>query len=69
MEAISATPEDGVPVPIEATGEFDRRCRSLEQLNTLLTAEIVREHQGRFESDEGCGSTFRVVLPAAKSAA
>lgn len=40
-------------------------------LGLFITAEIVREHKGRIEieSDEGRGSTFRVVLPAAESAA
>ena len=35
-------------------------------LGLFITAEIVREHKGRIEveSDEGKGSTFRVVLPA-----
>jgi signal transduction histidine kinase len=36
-------------------------------LGLFITAEIVREHQGRIdvESDVGRGSTFRVTLPAA----
>ena len=40
-------------------------------LGLFITAEIVREHKGRIEieSDEGRGSTFRVVLPAAERAA
>ncbi len=37
-------------------------------LGLFISAEIVREHKGRFEieSEEGRGSTFRVVLPAAE---
>ena len=40
-------------------------------LGLFITAEIVREHEGRIEveSDEGRGSTFRVVLPAAGAGA
>jgi signal transduction histidine kinase len=40
-------------------------------LGLFITAEIVREHKGRIdvESEEGRGSTFRVVLPAAERAA
>ncbi len=36
-------------------------------LGLFISAQIVREHRGRIEftSDEGRGSTFRVVLPAA----
>ena len=37
-------------------------------LGLFITGEIVREHKGRIESDEGRGSTFRAVLPAAQSA-
>jgi len=37
-------------------------------LGLFISAEIVREHKGRFEieSEEGRGSTFRVILPAAE---
>jgi len=40
-------------------------------LGLFITAEIVREHKGRIEleSDEGHGSTFRVILPAVRSGA
>ena len=40
-------------------------------LGLFISAEIVREHKGRIEieSDEGRGSTFRVVLPAVGNAA
>ena len=40
-------------------------------LGLFITAEIVREHEGRIEveSHEGRGSIFRVVLPAAGAAA
>jgi len=40
-------------------------------LGLFITAEIVREHKGRIEieGDAGRGSTFRVVLPAARSGA
>jgi signal transduction histidine kinase len=35
-------------------------------LGLFITAEIVREHKGRIEldSDDGRGSTFRVIFPA-----
>jgi len=38
-------------------------------LGLFISAEIVREHKGRIEieSEEGRGSTFRVLLPAAES--
>jgi signal transduction histidine kinase len=40
-------------------------------LGLFITAEIVREHKGRIEveSAAGCGSTFRVILPAVRSGA
>jgi len=40
-------------------------------LGLFITAEIVREHKGRIEieSEEGRGSTFRVILPAAERVA
>ncbi len=40
-------------------------------LGLFISAEIVREHKGRIEieGDAGRGSTFRVVLPAARSGA
>jgi signal transduction histidine kinase len=36
-------------------------------LGLFITGELVREHKGRIEldSEEGRGSTFRVILPAA----
>jgi len=39
-------------------------------LGLFITAQIVREHKGQMEveSEEGTGSTFRVVLPAVESA-
>jgi two-component system NtrC family sensor kinase len=39
-------------------------------LGLFISAEIVREHKGRIdiESEEGRGTTFRVVLPAAEVA-
>jgi len=38
-------------------------------LGLFISAEIVREHRGRIESEseEGRGTTFRVALPAATS--
>ncbi len=40
-------------------------------LGLFIAAEIVREHDGRIEveSEEGRGTTFRVVLPAARAGA
>ena len=62
---IAATDRKHIFDPFFSTKEAGRGTG----LGLFITAEIVREHKGRIEieSDEGRGSTFRVILPAVES--
>ena len=60
---ISAVDQKRIFEPFFSTKEAGRGTG----LGLFITAEIVREHRGRIdsESEEGQGTTFRVVLPVA----
>jgi two-component system, NtrC family, sensor kinase len=64
---ISAADRKRIFEPFFSTKEAGRGTG----LGLFITAEIVREHKGRIEleSEEGHGSTFRVILPAMRNGA